>query len=267
MTEARPMFTFQSTLRWSAAAILALGMLRASAADLAILWRPKNIAWADTAAIKGAKHAPLWGGAGGAEEGTLHRLPINLVLARAAQPQATRIVVLSGAIGVEIDGRESGDFGPGSFIAIPAGAKHALTTSAAGECTFLLQTAVSAETAATGNAKLWRPKNLTWAETVGIKSAKHAPLWGDATAAAEGALHRLPINLVLTREGRPQVTRIVVLSGAIGVEIDGRESGDFGPGSYIAIPAGAKHALTTSAAGECMFLLQSSGATAPKSPR
>lgn len=260
------MSTFPTRLRWSAAAILALGTLRAFAADEATLWRPKNIAWADTAAIKGAKHAPLWGSVGGAAEGTLHRLPINLVLARAAQPQATRIVVLSGAIGVEIDGREAGDFGPGSYLAIPPGAKHTLTTSAAGECTFLLQTAAAAESGSAGAATLWRPKNFAWADTAAIKGAKHAPLWGDAAGAEQGALHRLPINLVLAREARPQATRIVVLSGAIGVEIDGREVGDFGPGSFIAIPAGAKHALTTSAAGECMFLLQQSGATARKSP-
>jgi hypothetical protein len=219
------------------AILLLAGVMSGPAAE--ILWKARNIAWTDTAGIKGAKNAPLW------SEGTLHRLPINLVLPGEARPQGARILVMLGAISVEVAGKPAGEFGPGSFVSIPSGAKYALTTTAAGECTFLLQQADSAAAEV-----LWKARNIAWADTAGIKGAKNAPLW------SEGTLHRLPINLVLPGEARPQATRVLVMLGAISVEIAGKSSGEFGPGSFVSIPAGAKYALTTTAAGECTFLLQ-----------
>lgn len=112
-------------------ALMLAGMPASQAAE--VLWKARNIAWSDTAGIKGAKNAALW------SEGALHRLPINMVLPGEARPQTTRIVVMLGAISVEIAGQPSGEFGPGSFVSIPAGAKYTLTATAAGECTFLLQ--------------------------------------------------------------------------------------------------------------------------------
>ena len=114
-------------------------------------------------------------------------------------------------------------------------------------CAVLLLTGVAAGQAA---ETLWKAKNISWADTAGIKEAKHAPLWSD------GTLHRLPINLILPGEARPQTTRILVMLGAISVEIAGQPFGEFGPGSFVSIPPGAKYALTATAAGECTFLLQ-----------
>jgi quercetin dioxygenase-like cupin family protein len=204
------------------------------------LWKAKNIPWADTPEIKGAKNARLW------DQGALHRLPINMVLTGAAQPQATQILVTLGAISVEIAGKPSGEFGPGSFVSIPSGAKYALTATAAGECTFLLQN----NSEGGDREVLSRAKNISWADTPSVKGAKNAQLWNGA------ALHRLPINMVLPGEAGSQGARLLVTLGAISVEIAGRPSGEFGPGSFISIPAGAKYALTATAAGECTFLLQ-----------
>jgi hypothetical protein len=126
------MHSLQKIRRLAFGAILLLaGAMASPAAE--ILWKARNIVWTDTAGIKGARNAPLW------SEGTLHRLPINMVLPGEARPQTTRIVVMLGAISVEIAGQPSGEFGPGSFVSIPAGVKYALTATAAGECTFLLQ--------------------------------------------------------------------------------------------------------------------------------
>ncbi len=233
------MYSLQKT-RWLAlcAALLLAGVAAGQAAE--ILWKAKNIPWADTAGIKGAKNAPLW------SEGTLHRLPINMVMLGEARPQTTRVLVMLGAISVEIAGQPAGEFGPGSFVSIPPGAKYALTATAAGECTFLLQPGGPAAE----REILRKAKNISWVETAGIKNAKNAALW------AEGTLHRLPINMVLPGEARPQATRVLVMLGAISVEIAGQPVGEFGPGSFVSIPPGAKHALTATAAGECTFLLQ-----------
>jgi len=232
------MHSSQKIHRFGLCALLLLaGAAAGQAAE--ILWKQKNMPWTDTAGIKGARQAPLW------TEGTLHRLPINLVLPGTAGAQPTRIFVQLGAISVEIAGKAVGEYGPGSFMSVPAGAKYALTTTAAGECTFLLLSAAGPA----GGEVLWRTKNMPWADAAGIKGARQASLW------AEGTLHRLPINQVLAGAAGSQPTRIFVQLGAISVEITGKAAGEYGPGSFVSVPAAAKYALTTTAAGECTFLL------------
>jgi quercetin dioxygenase-like cupin family protein len=237
--------------------VLALS-LPAGAAEPA-LRRARDLKWADFPAVKGASRAPLTTGAATDGEGALYRLPINLPLTREAIPTGSRVLVLRGAIGVEVGGRELGEFGPGSFVAIPAGAKHVLTASAAGECTFALLPAPAAGGAAAATVAS-RARDLRWADFAAVKGAREAVLWDGTSAAGRGALLRLPINLPLTREAQPGTARLIVLTGAISVEIAGRECGEFGPGSFVAVPAAQKHVLTASAAGECTFLLAQDGA-------
>jgi quercetin dioxygenase-like cupin family protein len=144
--------------------------------------------------------------------------------------------------------RSAGEFGPGSFLTIPAGVKHAITATAAGECTLAVLESPAASAPAAGQ----RARDLRWADFPAVKGGREAELW---TAAGRGALLRLPINLPLAREAQATDTRLIVLTGAIGVEIAGREHGEFGPGAFVSIPRGGKHALTATAAGECTFLL------------
>jgi glyoxylate utilization-related uncharacterized protein len=151
-----------------------------------------------------------------------------------------------GAISVEVAGKPAGEFGPGSFVSIPSGAKYALTTTAAGECTFLLQQADSAAAEVLWKARKHRlgghGRDQGGQERSAVERRHLAP-----TADQLGAARRSPAR-------RPR--GVLVMLGAISVEIAGKSSGEFGPGSFVSIPAGAKYALTTTAAGECTFLLQ-----------
>jgi quercetin dioxygenase-like cupin family protein len=226
--------------------------LPAGAAEPA-LRRARDIKWTDFPAVKGASRAPLTTGAATDGEGALYRLPINLPLTREAIPTGSRVLVLRGAVGVEVGGREFGEFGPGSYLAIPGGTKHVLTATAAGECTF----AVLPAPAAGGAVNASRARDIRWADFAAVKGAREAVLWDGA---GRGALLRLPINLPLTRDAQPGTARLIVLTGAISVEIAGRDCGEFGPGSFVAIPAAQKHVLTATAAGECTFLLAQDGA-------
>ena len=243
-------------LALAACALAAAASLAAAESGPSLL-RARSLNWSDTAGAKGARHAPIWGEAAAGNQAVLQRLPINTVIASDARPHDLRVLVLRGAISVEIAGREAGEFGPGSYLSVPRGTKHAFTTSAAGECTFLLQLA------GTGGATepvLLRARQIAWADTTGIKGAKHSVLAGFPPA-DKGVLHRLPINLPYTLEAAAEETRIVVQRGAIGVEIDGKEHGEFGPGSALFVPRGAKLVLTATAAGECSFFLQRAAAT------
>lgn len=95
--------------------------------------KARELKWADNAAVKGARFAALEEGKG------FHRLPINQVLAGGDAARGVEAVVLLGSISVEIDGRLAGEYGPGSYVAVPAGSKYTFTATAAGECTFFLQ--------------------------------------------------------------------------------------------------------------------------------
>jgi quercetin dioxygenase-like cupin family protein len=225
-------------VRHASVLVVLLGAGTLAPAD-EVLWRARNIPWSENTAIKGARTATLW------NEGALHRVPINMVLASGTQSRGAHIFVLLGAISVEIAGEPAGEYGPGSFVSIPASTRYQLTTTAAGECTFLLQPARNA-----AGRVLTRARDISWRDTPDIKGAKHAEAWPGAIA------HRLPINMVLASKGKPEPARIVVWRGAVSLEIAGKPSGEFGPGSFISVPANTAYQLTATAAGECTFLLQ-----------
>lgn len=210
----------------------------AGAAPVTVTVKSRDLKWTDNAAIKGAKLCAV------GEGGVFHRLPINQVLGGSG---AARAVVLLGSISVEIAGRPAGEYGPGSYVHVPAGSKYTFTATAAGECTFLLQHFADSTT---DEAVTWKARDLKWTENTAAKGAKIAAL-GEG-----GAFHRLPINQVVAGQNPARGTRVAVLFGSISVEIDGRPAGEFGPGSYVFVPAGAKYMLTATAAGECTFLLQ-----------
>jgi quercetin dioxygenase-like cupin family protein len=241
------------------AAAFALALALPAGAAEPALRRARDMKWADFPAVKGASRAPLTTGAATASEGALYRLPINLPWTRDAMAAGSRVLVLSGAVGVEVGGREFGEFGPGSYLAIPGGTKHVLTATAAGECTFAVLPAPAAAGAAAATVAS-RARDVRWADFAAVKGGREAVLWGGGEAVGRGALLRLPINLPLARDAQPGMARLIVLTGAISVEIAGRECGEFGPGSFVAIPAAQKHVLTATAAGECTFLLAQEGA-------
>lgn len=205
--------------------------------------RARDLAWVDDASIKGAKRSVLWEAQSGA--GILHRVPINQVTAGTSGASEVRAFVLFGAVSVEVDGTTSGEFGPGSVVIVGPEKRYAFTTTAAGECTFLL---VRGEP--TGGGGSTRARDLRWTELPEPKGAKQSPAWGG------GAFYRLPINTVLGGPPSGSDRHAVVHWGAISVEIDGRSAGEFGPGSHVRVPAGARFAFTATAAGECTFLLQ-----------
>lgn len=203
-----------------------------------VAFKSRDLVWKDTPAIKGAKQSEVGEGV------VFHRLPINQVLAGAG---AVRIMVLFGSVSVEIGGQAVGEYGPGSGVQVPAGSKYTLTATAAGECTFLLQ---PVEAPPVDQAVTWRARDLKWTDHTAIKGAKLAAL-GEV-----GTFHRLPINQVLSGHDVARSVRVLVQWGSISAEFDGQTAGEFGPGSYLSLPAGTKYMLTATAAGECTFLLQ-----------
>jgi hypothetical protein len=228
------------------AAGLALGSLLPL--ELCATVRARDLVWSDEAAVKGAKRSVLWENGTQGGMGALHRVPINQVTAGSGGPGGVRVFILLGALSVELDGAAAGEFGPGSPVVVRPESRYAFTTTAAGECTFLL---VRGGPADAGDSM--RARDLRWQDLPEPKGAKQASAWGGPAGAR---LYRLPINTIIAGKAEGSERHGVVHRGAISVEIDGRAAGEFGPGSYVRVPAGAKFAFTATAAGECTFLLQ-----------
>jgi len=105
---------------------------------------------------------------------------------------------------------------------------------------------------------LWTPKDLTWVEVPEIPGAARALLWGDPAKGAYGALNRWKFNTKLAEVARASDAHFVILAGTFSLEIEGGYK-EFGPGSYVMVPKGVKHALGCEAAGECRFLMHQPG--------
>jgi len=239
------MRTFRKT--WAGA--LTLVVTAMPAATETIAWKARDITWEVLPPLNNAYTAALWNDASG--QGAIHRLPINQPLNGETGEVGLRVVIILGGLSVEAHGDLVGEYGPGSFVSIPLGTRYALTATAAGECTFLLMH--SATTAAETVAQ--KARSIAWEALPPIKDAYTTALWKDAVG--QGAIHRLPINQPLSGGTGAAGLRAVIMLGALSVDVDGELVGEYGPGSFVSIPHGARFALTATAAGECTFLILS----------
>lgn len=105
----------------------------------AIVWPADEIAWSDSAAMKGARLAVLWGDPAQGPYGALKRLPAGASLALHTHPYEHKVVSVSGTIALSVEGVAPKDLGPGSYALIPAGTKHKAECRPGADCVYLEQ--------------------------------------------------------------------------------------------------------------------------------
>ncbi len=128
----------------SLCAVVLLAPTLSFAADAPTLTSAKELQWVDVAEPAGAKQAPLWGDAKSADSGVMVRWKFNSKMPEMARAHDLHIVVMAGTFTVEIAGGYR-EFGPGGYVSIPRGVKHALGCEAAGECKFVMHRQGAAE--------------------------------------------------------------------------------------------------------------------------
>ena len=101
--------------------------------------------------------------------------------------------------------------------------------------------------------------SLKWADNPAVAGAKQAVLWGDPATGPYGALKQVPGGTVLAAHTHKNDGRVVVITGSIALEIDGKTT-TLGPGSYALIPGSAPHAATCQGTAACQYLEQMQGA-------
>jgi quercetin dioxygenase-like cupin family protein len=107
------------------------------------------------------------------------------------------------------------------------------------------------------------PDDLAWADVKGPDGAltglRTVDLWGQAAKGAHGSLTKFPAGLAERPHTHSRDLRVVVIAGTMAFSIDGGETKDLGPGSFVTVPAGVSHAAICRPAGACEVFLQQSG--------
>lgn len=108
----------------------------AQEAKTAVVWPAAEIKWSDSAAMKGAKIAVLWGDPKTGAYGALKTLPGGAMLALHTHTHDQRVIGVSGTIVLALEGAAAKDLGPGSYAFIPGGAKHKADCKAGTDCVY-----------------------------------------------------------------------------------------------------------------------------------
>jgi quercetin dioxygenase-like cupin family protein len=120
---------------------------------------------------------------------------------------------------------------------------------------FLGITEASAQKKDSKEAVMWTADDIKWEQLPGgPPGVMAATLWGDRTKGAYGGLNKFPAGFKAPMHYHTFATKIVVIKGAY--TLNGKE---YGPGSYVYVPAGVKHESGGVAESESIFFIEQSG--------
>lgn len=98
------------------------------------------------------------------------------------------------------------------------------------------------------------PENIKWKPMSGPPGVVSADLWGNETKGAYGGFTKFPAGFKAPLHYHTNDVKIVVIQGAY--TYNGKE---YGPGSYVFIPAGLKHESGGVENSETIFFIEQPG--------
>ena len=118
---------------------------------------------------------------------------------------------------------------------------------------FLLAAAAAAQDAAE-RAVVWPAGELKWIDVAGAPpGVQQVMLRRDLKTGAFAALQRLPPGFSAPLHAHAANLRIVIVSGTIVHGPEGKPEVRLGPGSYLMLPARARHTTVCDKASACVF--------------
>ena len=128
---------------------------------------------------------------------------------------------------------------------------------------FAVGVAIGARGAAPGVVAL-SSDDYAWTDVKGPDKApnglRSVDLWGQALKGAHGSLTKFPAGFAEPLHTHSRDLRVVVVGGTMAFSIDGAETKNLGPGSFVTIPAGVRHFAICRPAGACEVFVEQSGA-------
>jgi quercetin dioxygenase-like cupin family protein len=120
-----------------ASAIAVRAQMPRPAADRPTVLAASELKWMESATMKGAKQAVLWGDPMKGAFGVMKSVSGGAVLPMHWHTHPTRFVILAGTIQLTVEGSAAKDLPPQSFGSIPGGVKHMAKCMPGAECVYL----------------------------------------------------------------------------------------------------------------------------------
>ena len=110
-----------------------------------------------------------------------------------------------------------------------------------------------------GKAVVWPAGDVKWTDSTTVKGASIAPLWGDPTKGAYGALKKVAGGTDLGWHTHSSDQRVVAISGTFDFTVEGQEPKELTAGSYVFVPGGVKHLSKCRAGADCSWFEEQPG--------
>jgi hypothetical protein len=108
-------------------------------------------------------------------------------------------------------------------------------------------------------AAVWPAGEIKWVENPAMKGLSVATLWGDPSKGAYGTLKKVPGGTDLGWHTHSSDQKVVAISGTFDFQLEGGEAKELMTGSYVFIPAKAKHTSKCRAGTDCVWFEESPG--------
>ena len=110
-----------------------------------------------------------------------------------------------------------------------------------------------------GKAVVWQAGDVKWTPSPAMKGLSIAPLWGDPSKGAYGALKKVTAGTEFGWHTHSFDQKVVAISGTFDFQQEGDTVKQLGPGSYNFTPAGVKHTAKCQMGSDCMYFEEQPG--------
>ena len=102
-------------------------------------------------------------------------------------------------------------------------------------------------------------EELKWAPVPGIEGAQQAAVFGDPAKEAHRVFYKFPVGLKAGLHTHTYGDRGVIVSGTLGLAVEGAPMKKLPPGSYFSMAGGTKHVTTVEGDAPCVFYVEREG--------
>jgi hypothetical protein len=110
-----------------------------------------------------------------------------------------------------------------------------------------------------GKAVVWQAGDVKWTPSPAMKGLSIAPLWGDPSKGAYGALKKVTAGTEFGWHTHSFDQRVVAISGSFDFQLEGDTVKHLSAGSYNFVPAGVKHTAKCLMGSDCMYFEEQPG--------
>ena len=107
--------------------------------------------------------------------------------------------------------------------------------------------------------KLIAAEELKWVPMPGMEGPMQAPVEGDPAKEAHRVFYKFPVGMKAGLHTHTSGDRGVIISGNLGLAVEGAPMKKLGPGSYFTMAGGTKHVTTVEGDTPCVFYVEREG--------